>query len=135
MKYLPKTTPPNESPKENIEDCCVCKDLLIHLKQFIDLIVSAQTNHRSQNWLTVEEVAKELRISRSIVYRLIRNGELEAVNIVEADGRCALKGHYRIERKNLQNYLDSKKTSLAQKHPQKPSIRRQFPKIKNYLGL
>jgi excisionase family DNA binding protein len=134
MKSLAKTTH-LESPQQIREDCSVCKDLLIHLKQFLDLIASAHTTHRSQNWLTVEEVADELRISRSIVYRLIRNGELEAINIVEAGGRYTRKGHYRIERKNLQNYLDSKKTSPTQRHSQNHSFRRQFPKVKNHLGL
>ena len=38
-----------------------------------------ETARRSfaSDWLTVDEIAAELRISKSVVYRLIRNGELE----------------------------------------------------------
>ncbi len=35
--------------------------------------------------ITSVDGAKELKISKSIVYRIIRNGELEAVNIVDID--------------------------------------------------
>ena len=58
-----------------------------------------ETARRSftSDWLTVDEIAAELKISKSIVYRLIRNGELEAVDLVATNGKIARKGHYRIK--------------------------------------
>ena len=87
------------------------------------------------DWLTVDEIARELRISKTIVYRLIRSGELEAVNIVENQGKIAQRGHYRIKRKSLDEYLAGKKVRpLPEPSKRKPHTR-QFPKVKNHLGL
>jgi len=70
-----------------------------------------ETARRSftSDWLTVDEIAAELKISKSIVYRLIRNGELEAVDLVDNRGKIARKGHYRIMRSSLNQFLESKK--------------------------
>ena len=38
-------------------------------------------------WLTVDDIAKELKISKSIVYRLIRNGDIKAIDMVESNGK------------------------------------------------
>jgi len=86
-------------------------------------------------WLTVGDVAQELKISASIVYRLIRNGELEAVNIVDSNGRIAQRGHYRIKRSCLDRYLDVKKVKPTTREiPRPPKVRR-FAKVKHHLGL
>ena len=39
------------------------------------------------------EIDKELKLSKSIVYRIIRNGELEVVNFAETNTNIAQKGH------------------------------------------
>ena len=90
------------------QNCSVCHDLLVHLGRFFEMIDSAK-KAQADEWLTVEEIATELKLSKSIVYRLIRNGELEAVNLVDAGGRIAQKGHYRIKRQKLLAYLEQKK--------------------------
>ena len=59
------------------ENCSVCSDLLACMERFFDMFETARKSH-SSDWLTVDEIAKELKISKSIVYRLIRQGELEA---------------------------------------------------------
>jgi excisionase family DNA binding protein len=59
-------------------NCSVCKDLHINIGRFFDMLETARRSFTS-DWLTVDEIAVELKISKSIVYRLIRNGELEAV--------------------------------------------------------
>jgi excisionase family DNA binding protein len=59
-------------------------------------MLEATRRSSASDWLTVEEIATELNISRSVVYRLIRNGELEAVDLVDTNGKIARKGHYRI---------------------------------------
>ena len=86
-------------------------------------------------WLTVDDIASELKVSKSIVYRLIRNGELEAVNIVETNGRTPKKGHYRTRRSSLEKYLESRKVRSAPScKPESPRMPR-LPRFKNYLGL
>lgn len=79
------------------DGCALCKDLLRNLERFFDLLQNARKSPYFE-WMTVEEVARELKISKSIVYRIIRSGELSAVDIVDAHGRIARKGHYRIRR-------------------------------------
>lgn len=117
-------------------NCHVCNDLLKQLNQFFEILESAR-KHPSDQWLTVEDVAEELKISKSIVYRIIRNGELEAINIVETGGKIAMKGHYRVKRKSLEQYLEQKKVKpIPQPHsPSRPCQRRFLPKVKNHLGL
>lgn len=114
-------------------NCSVCRDLFIQLNRFFEMLDSFR-KIPADEWLTVEEIAQELKLSKSIVYRIIRNGELEAVNLVDTDGRVAQKGHYRIKRQSLQAYLEQKKTSLTVKSPQ-PHRPRRLPKVKNHLGL
>ena len=84
--------------------------------------------------MTVEEVARELKISKSAVYRIIHSGELAAVDIVDSNGHIAKKGHYRIRRSSLKEYLESKRVKppgreVGRRHRRRP------PKVKNYLGL
>lgn len=114
--------------------CSVCRDLLIHLSRFFEMLDSAKSASKGE-WLTVEEVANELKLSKSIVYRIIRNGELEAVNLVETDGHVAQKGHYRINRQCLDHYLESKKVKPLRIKSQPQRQPRNLPKVKNHLGL
>ena len=126
----------NNPNKSASESCSVCQDLLINMQRFLDMLGSAsESTTPKPEWLTVDDIAKELRISKSIVYRLIRKGELEAVNLVEKNGEISQKGHYRIERLSLKQYLEHKKVKPfpnTSKHRTQP---RHFPKVKNHLGL
>lgn len=67
--------------------------------------------------------------------RLIRHGELEAVNIVNSNGKIARKGHYRIKRSSLNQYLESKKVKPFPNEQTHKIHTRRFPKVKNYLQL
>ena len=116
------------------ENCSVCRDLLACMERFLDMIETARKPH-SSDWLTVDEIATELKISKSIVYRLIRQGELEAVNLVINDDGTATKGHYRIRKLALVQYLDSKKVKTLPKQTKRVSRPRRFPRVKNHLGL
>ena len=115
--------------------CSVCQELLANLGRFFTMLESARRSS-SSDWLTVDDIAQELKISKSIVYRLIRSGELEAVDLVVGeDCEIRRKGHYRIKRSALSHYLEAKKvkplSNLAPRHA--PSQR--FQKVKNHLGL
>ena len=114
--------------------CMLYKDLLAQMQRFFDMLESARKTHNS-DWLTVEDIAEELKISKNVVYRLIRNGELEAVNLVGTNGHIAQRGHYRIKRLYLNKYLESKKVNPIPNAPIRNSRPKRFPKVKNHLGL
>ena len=124
----------NNKQTQGSETCLLCEDLLKQIQRFFDILESARRSHNS-DWLTVEDIAEELKISKNVVYRLIRNGELEAVNVVGTNGHIAQRGHYRIKRSSLNNYLEAKKVRPMPNEPIHVSRPRQFPKVKNHLGL
>jgi excisionase family DNA binding protein len=128
--------PNNENDRNpaDADGCSVCRELLANLGRFMEMIEAVRASYRS-DWLTVEEIAQELKLSKSIVYRLIRNGELEAVNLVAGDeGKISRKGHFRIRRSVLNQYLDAKRVKPLPNQPTRLPARR-FPKVKNHLGL
>jgi excisionase family DNA binding protein len=124
----------NDSNAAEGKNCSICKDLLTSLGRFFDMLDTAHKSSAS-DWLTVDEIANELKISKSVVYRLIRNGELEAVDLVDTNGRAAQRGHYRIKRSSLKNYLEAKKVKPLPDESDHIARPGRFPKVKNHLGL
>ena len=123
---------PNQA---STDGCSVCRELLANLGRFFEMLQTARRSNGS-DWLTVDDVAQELKISKSIVYRVIRNGELEAVDLVVGeDGGIPQKGHYRIERSALDRYLEAKKVKPPFDQPPRRAPSQRFPKVKNHLGL
>jgi excisionase family DNA binding protein len=116
------------------DNCSVCQDLLACMGRFFDMLDTQRKPH-SSDWLTVDDIAKELKISKSIVYRLIRQGEIEAVNLVVNGDGLATKGHYRIRKSALDKYLESKKVKTFNEQAKPAPRPRRFPKVKNHLGL
>ncbi|MFC1675954.1 helix-turn-helix domain-containing protein [Planctomycetota bacterium] len=106
----------------------------MYMERFFDMLNIARRSTAS-DWLTVDDIAKELKVSKSIVYRLIRHGELEAVDIVETNGEIAKKGHYRIKRSWLNQYLERKKVKPFTNITIHRTQSRRVPKVKNHLGL
>lgn len=119
---------------KGIDGCSICKELLIHLEQFFN-IIETSCRPPASGWLTVDDVSKELKISKSIVYRLIRNCKLEAINVVENNGRIAQKGHYRISKNSLNKYIEASKVKPLPEKTTHSSRQRIYPKVKNHLGL
>ena len=124
----------NITTELNDEACSLCSDLLQQMQRFFDMLQDAHYI-RETDWLTVEDIANELRISKNVVYRLIRNGELEAVNVVDSKGHIPQRGHYRIKRSCLEKYLESKKTVSPPKPTSSRCRSREIFKVKNHLGL
>lgn len=124
----------NDSKVADSKNCSVCRDLLANLGRFFDMLETARRSFTS-DWLTVDEVAAEMKLSKSIVYQLIRNGELEAVDLVNASGKIARKGHYRITRSSLNQFLESKKVKPLPNRVSHSSRSMRLPKVKNHLGL
>jgi excisionase family DNA binding protein len=124
---------PLQSSSDN-QNCSVCKELFASLERFFSFMEDMHLQ-RASGWLTVDDIAKELKISKSIVYRLIRNCELEAVNVVGTNGKIPKKGHYRVKRSSLQKYLDAKIVKPFPGESTRLHHQRNWPKVKNYLGL
>jgi excisionase family DNA binding protein len=116
----------------NGENCSVCRDLLTNLERFYAMLEAARN---FSDWLTVDEVAKELKISKSIVYRIIRKGELKAVDLTDGTEKIVQRGHYRIRRSNLNQYLEKKQVKPLPNLPEHTKQSHRLPKVKNHLGL
>lgn len=58
-------------------------------------------------FLTLEEIAEELALTRSQVYAMVRDGELPAV-------KFGKKGHWRVERSRLEEYIAAKYAETAE---------------------
>ena len=124
----------DDQNRANADGCSVCRELLANLGRFFEMLEAVRDSHRP-DWLTVDEIAQELKLSKSIVYRLIRNGELEAVDLVAGEeGKTPQKGHFRIRRSALHQYLEAKRVKPLPKQPARLPARR-FPQVKNHLGL
>ena len=64
--------------------------MLAHLQRFFDMVQAAR-DIPEPDWLTVDEIASELKVFRSIAYRLVRSGQIAAVNIAANTDKPAQK--------------------------------------------
>jgi excisionase family DNA binding protein len=69
-----------------------------------DAVSVAQRSFREARFVTVNEVAQLMRVSKMTVYRIINQGEIPAVRI----GRG-----YRIREEDVHRYLDSRYTEAG----------------------
>jgi len=77
----------------------VLKQIEAHLAVLRDGVPGA-----ARRWLTLDEAADELRLSRDTVERLITSGQLQAAELSTHAGR-GLRRRYRIRRDWLEAYL------------------------------
>ncbi len=61
----------------------------------------------TSRFITLEDVADELAITKSQVYAMVRDGELPAIKIGK-------KGHWRVERARLEEYIAAKYIETAE---------------------
>jgi excisionase family DNA binding protein len=66
--------------------------------------MTEDTAGEERKYLTLEDVAELLGVNYQLIYRLVRSGELAAIRL----GRV-----YRIERADLEAYLEANKTGTA----------------------
>jgi excisionase family DNA binding protein len=69
-----------------------------------DAVSVAQRSFREARFVTVNEVARMMRVSKMTVYRLIKQGDLPAVRI----GRG-----YRLREEDVHRYLDLRYTEAG----------------------
>jgi excisionase family DNA binding protein len=58
-------------------------------------------------FLTLDEVAEELAVTKTQVYTMVRKGELTAI-------RIGTKGHWRVERAKLEAYIAAQYEQTAE---------------------
>jgi excisionase family DNA binding protein len=58
-------------------------------------------------FLTLDEVAEELAVTKAQIYAMVRSGELAAVKI-------GTKGHWRVERVKLEEYMAARYAETAE---------------------
>ena len=68
--------------------------------------IRQQQERRSRTWLTVQDVAEELQVSRDTIDRLIAYGKLKAVPITTSESNGRRKMH-RIKTAWVEEFLDS----------------------------
>lgn len=76
------------------------------LQRIEELLTAMQAGHAktSADWLTVEDAALVLQVSRDTIERLIGSGQLKAARIDTRNG-SGMRYRYRIQRSWLDEYL------------------------------
>ena len=82
-----------------------------HAKGFRGFSCSGEDRLEDEELLTVEEVARRLKVNQKRVYKLIQSGELEATDI-GGEGRNI----YRISLADFNRYLQSRKVRRDDRH-------------------
>lgn len=81
--------------------------------------IRQQQEGRSRTWLTVQDVAEELQVSRDTIDRLIGNGKLKAAPMTTAEGD-GIRRMYRIKSDWLEEFLLSLVDDRAINHAPRP---------------
>lgn len=66
--------------------------------------IRQQQEGRSRTWLSVQDVAEELQVSRDTIDRVIGNGKLKAASIATANG-SGIRRMYRIKAEWIEEFL------------------------------
>ena len=61
------------------------------------------------NFLTLEQVAKELAVPRVRIWRLVMSGQLPAINLADND---KVRPIFRVDRSDLDAFLQLRKTEV-----------------------
>ena len=81
--------------------------------------IRQQQEGRSRTWLTVQDVAQELQVSRDTIERLIAFGKLKAAPITTSEGG-GIRRMYRIKAEWLEEFLDCLASNTSPGHTTRP---------------
>ena len=87
----------------------------------------------SPDWLTVEEAARHIRLSRDTIERLIGSGQLKAAAIETPKGR-GRRSRYRIQREWLDEFMQSRTRPNAASERSPARRRRRFKAPHDFIG-
>ena len=80
--------------------------------------IQAIDNHgQGSRWLTIQEVALRLHVSRDTVERWINTGEIRAVDVSGRRGKSPCRSSWRISVKGLEAFIESRTNRLPTNLP------------------
>ena len=104
MKDVVGETPVQLTPYESLSGSDAAATLR-RIEEHLAAILQQQ-ERRSRTWLTIQEVAQELQVSRDSIDRLIASGKLKAAPIATSESNGRRKMH-RIKTAWVEEFLDS----------------------------
>ena len=110
-------------------------DLTRVLTQIEEHLAALRAEHaRSpEDWLTVEEVAKALKLSRDTVERLIGSGQLKAAAIDTPRGR-GRRSRHRIRRDWMDEFMQQRTAAKTSPVPPATRHKRRFKTDHDFIG-
>jgi excisionase family DNA binding protein len=92
---------------DEANDIPASQEVLRVLRQIEEHLAALRNgaHNAASQWLTIDEVAKELRLSRDTVERLIAVGKLRAAEVSTSAGQGA-RHRYRVRRDWIDEFLD-----------------------------
>jgi excisionase family DNA binding protein len=85
----------------------------------------ATGNHDGDlRWLTIQEVAARLHVSRDTVERWINAGDLRAINVGSRRSKKSCRSSWRISSQGLEDFLNTRANRTPMPPPTRPPRRR-----------
>ena len=78
---------------------------------------AVNSHHHNSEWLTIQEVALRLQVSRDTVERWITTGNLRAVDVNGRPKKQSRRSLWRISAKSLDAFLDARANSSSAPPP------------------
>ncbi|NLX15226.1 MAG: helix-turn-helix domain-containing protein [Phycisphaerales bacterium] len=110
---------------DNLNKPTELRDVLEQIEEHLAALRAGRTSPQ-QEWLTVTEVADELKVSRDTIERLIGSGQMKAASIETPKGR-GKRSRYRVRRDWMEDFMLSKANSAPttprQNHRRRPRLK------------
>ena len=110
---------------DNLNNATDVRELLEQIEEHLAALRAGRTSPEKE-WLTITEVADELKVSRDTIERLIGSGQMKAASIETPKGR-GKRSRYRVRRDWMEDFMLSK-TKSEQRTPRQNHCRR--PRLK-----
>ena len=110
---------------DNLKNATELRDVLEQIEEHLAALRTGRTSPQ-QEWLTVTEVADELKGSRDTIERLIGSGQMKAASIETPKGR-GKRSRYRVRRDWMEDFMLSKAKAVPitprQNHRRRPRLK------------
>ena len=94
-------------------------------------ICPAGQDERSPKWLTIQQVAEQLGVSRDTVARWISTGQLQAVDVSPHARKGSHRASWRIHFQSLAVFLESRASAAPMELRERPN--RQAPGVIEFI--
>jgi excisionase family DNA binding protein len=114
----------------------ISSEKLAEVLERIEEHLSSMRNERAkpiQDWLTIEEVAEELRLSRDSIERLVGSGQMKAAAIDTPRGK-GRRSRFRIRREWIEEFMQTRVRPPAPPVHSIPHRRRRSGTDHDFIG-